>query len=471
MRQAARAATRVGDDAPVVPFDAAGYRRLWQIGWPVSISTSTITLLTLANLYWIGHLGTDAVAAVSLCGNLLFIVFGIASVIHTGALAIVARRVGEGDLARAHSAMLHGIVLAFALGAAVAAAGWIAAPAIVRFFDAEPAVAGVATEYLRVMMLGQVPMFVTVGIGAGYQAAGDTRTPMLVNVAVVLINAVIDPFLIFAPGQVALAGVDIGWLGLGAVGAALGATVGSIVGCALLALITVLRDQPFPAAAHRRTRLTLAEFAHMLRIGAPAAVSMAARPLSTFLLLKIIAGFGTAAIAAFGIALRSFSVNWIPYSGINVAVATLVGQCLGASRPDAAERVVWRGAVMTGLLGLLYCIVYYAAAEPILRVFDDEPAVLEMGVPFLQLMALSFLFSGPTLPFGSAMNGAGDTKPPMIVAFLANWPVKLPLSYALALPLGWGINGVWAGMFVSLVFEAALIALWYRRGEWKRRRV
>jgi putative MATE family efflux protein len=457
--------------------DAAGareigsYRRLWELAWPVSISTSTITLLTLANLFWIGHLGTAAVAAVSLCGNLLFIVFGIASVVHTGAIAIVARRVGEGDVARAFSATLHGVLLGFVLGLLVASAGYAAAPSIVHFFGAEPEVERIAVSYLRLMLLGQVPLFVNIGLGAGYQAAGDTRTPMLVNVAVVLVNAAADPFLIFAPGQVRLAGLDLGWLGLGADGAAVAAALCGVGGCALFVGLSVVRRTPFAPPENQRIAVTPGEFWHMLRIGAPAAVSMAARPLSTFLLLKIIAGFGTAAIAAFGIALRSFSVNWIPYSGINVAVASLVGQSLGAHRARDAERIVWRGLVVTGVLGLLYCVVYFSAAEPLLRAFDDEPAVIAAGVPFLQLMAISFLFNGPTIPLASAMNGAGDTKPPMVVAFLANWPVKLPLSYGLAVPLGYGINGVWVGMFVSLVFEAVLLAWWYGRGTWKTKRV
>ena len=93
------------------------------------------------------------------------------------------------------------------------------------------------------------------------------------------------------------------------------------------------------------------------------------------------------------------------------------------------------------------------------------------GESFLKLIALSFLFSGPMLPLGSAMNGAGDTKPPMIIAFVANWLVKLPLAYALALPLGYGVDGVWIGMFVSIVFESALMFAWYRRGTWKTKRV
>lgn len=453
------------------PRDLSSYRRLWELAWPVSISTSTVTLLTLANLFWIGHLGTTAVAALSLCANLLFIVFGLTSIVHTGAVAIVARRVGEGDHARAYSGLVHGVVLGFGLGVIVAIAGYNAAPYVVRFFGAEAEVERIAISYLRIMLVGQVAMFTWMGLGASYQAAGDTRTPMRVNLGVVAVNAIADPFLIFERGQVHVLGYDLGWLGLGPDGGALAASICTLGGCIVLLALTFFGHRPIRRPAHAHVRIDPAELWHMARIGAPAAVSMAARPLSTFLLLKIIASFGTASLAAFGIALRSFSVNWIPLSGINVAIASLVGQSLGQRRPEQAERIVWRGIYVTTGLGALYAVSYYVFAESILRSFDDEPAVLAAGVPFLRLMALSFLFSGPTIPLGSAMNGSGDTKPPMIVAFVSNWPVKLPLSYVLALPLGWGIDGVWVGMFVSLVFEAGLQAWWFRRGTWKHKRV
>jgi len=454
-----------------VPRSTGGtYRRIWEIAWPVSISTSTITLLTLVNLFWIGHLGTAAVAAVSLGGNILFIVFGISDIVYTGTVAIVARRLGEGRHREAFNASVHAVCLAVLLGGLVALIGGVGAPAIVGFFDAGVAVEGLAVTYLRIMFVCQVFLYVATALRAIYQAAGDTRTPMLINVAVVAANGVLDPFFIFDPGRVTIAGMRLGWLGWGVDGAAIAAALSAAAGMLLLLAVSVVLGRPFRWSL-RAVRLEPAEFWRALRVGVPASVTMIARPLSTFLLLKVIASFGTAAIAAFGIALRSFSVNWIPYSGINAAVATLVGHSLGARDVREAERVVQRGLVMTTTLGVLFCVVYYALSREIIMAFDHEAAVVAAGVPFLKLMALSFLFSAPMFPLVSAMNGAGDTKPPMITAFLANWPVKLPLAYVLAVPLAYGIDGVWLGMLVSIVFEALVIFGWYRRGAWKRRAV
>lgn len=458
-------------DEAALASAAATYRRIWELAWPVSISTSTVTLLTLANLFWIGHLGTVAVAAVSLCGNILFIVFGISHVVYIGALAIVARRVGEGNLVEAFAAVLHAVCLGAILGSAVALIGYASTPVVVHFFDAGAAVESTAIAYLRICFIGQIFLFISLALSASYQAAGDTRTPMLFNVAVVLCNAVLDPFFIFSPGQVVMRGVPLGWLGWGVNGAAIAALLSSAAGCTLFLAMSFIRGKPFARPAHGRLVLRLPDFRRMVRIGMPASISMVARPLSTFLLLKVVASFGTAAIAAFGIALRSFSVNWIPYSGINTAISTLVGQNLGRRNVAEATRVVLRGLVLDALLGGCFCVLYYALSTEIILAFDHEPAVVAAGAPFLKLMALSFLFSAPMFPLVSAMNGAGDTQPPMIAAFLANWPIKLPLSYALALPLGYGIDGVWIGMFISIVFEALVMFAWYQRGTWKTKKL
>ena len=454
-----------------MPPPRGGYRQLWTIGWPVAISTSTVTLLTLVNLFWIGHLGTAALAAVSVCGNILFIVFGLANIVHAGALAIVSRRVGAARLTDAYAATLHAVALGALIGVIVAAVGYATAPGVVGFFGVGAEVERIAVSYLRIMYIGQIPLFISVALSACYQAAGKTRLPMLTNVAVVVANGIADPFFIFAPGQVTVAGMPLGWLGWGVDGAAIAAALASAGGALLLLGVSIALRAPFAPPAETPTRFELGQVWHMLRIGTPASITMIARPLSTFLLLKVVATFGTTAIAAFGIAIRTLGVNWIPYSGIHVAVSALVGQSLGARRIHEAERVVHRGVAVTAVFGALFCILYYLWARDIMLAFDSDPAVVTAGASFLKLIALSFLFSGPMFPLASAMNGAGDTKPPMIVAFLANWAVKLPLAYALAVRLGMGVDGVWQAMFVSIAFEAVALFAWYRRGTWKRRAV
>ena len=208
-----------------------------------------------------------------------------------------------------------------------------------------------------------------------------------------------------------------------------------------------------------------------MNVGVPASISMMARPVSTFILLRVIASFGDAAVAAFGIALRAFNLNWIPLAGLTAAVATLVGQNLGARQPETAARVVRQGLALSVTLGVIFTLFYTSIAEDFIAFFDDSPEVVEVGARFLRILALSMWASSGTTPLVAAMNGAGDTKVPMIAAFLSNWPIKLPLAWVLAVPLGWGLDGVWTALFVSILLEAALIVAWFRTGRWKTREV
>lgn len=466
---AAQERSDAGSAGPVVAGE--GYSRIAEIGWPVALSNSSIALFMIANLFWIGHLGTTAVAAVSLCGHVLFILFGLTQIVHTGSVALVSRAVGAEDRAAAWQAAMHSIALGTGMGCAMALAAPFLAPPIIGFFGVSEAVMAEAVPYLEVSLFSQTLVFLGMAMGACYQAAGDTRTPMWINIGAVSLNVVIDPLFIFAPGEVFFLGLDVGWLGLGVVGAAWADIAAHIFGMSFFVLWSWLRSWPLPRPSGAALRLRVREFWRIVNIGVPASISLMARPVSTFILLRVIASFGDAAVAAFGIALRAYNINWIPLAGLTAAVATLVGQNLGARRPDAATRVVRQGLWLSVSLGVLFTVFYTSIAEQFVAFFDDSPEVVAVGARFLRILAFSMWASSATTPLVAAMNGAGDTKVPMMAAFLANWPVKLPLAWALAVPLGYGLDGVWIALFASILLEAALIVGWFRTGRWKTREV
>ena len=430
-----------------------------------------MALFMIANLFWIGHLGTTSVAAVSLCGHVLFILFGLTQVVHTGSVALVSRAVGAGDSDGAWQASMHSIALGTGMGFAMALAAPFLAPPLIGFFGVSDTVMAEAIPYLEVSLFSQTLVFLGMAMGACYQAAGDTRTPMWINIGAISLNVVIDPLFIFEPGEVFFLGVDVGWLGLGVVGAAWADIAAHIVGMSVFVAWSWFRSWPLPRPAGAAVRLRLGEFWRIVNVGVPASISMMARPVSTFILLRVIASFGDAAVAAFGIALRAFNLNWIPLAGLTAAVATLVGQNLGARQPETAARVVRQGLALSVTLGVLFTLFYTSIAEDFIAFFDDSPEVVEVGARFLRILALSMWASSGTTPLVAAMNGAGDTKVPMIAAFLSNWPIKLPLAWVLAVPLGWGLDGVWTALFVSILLEAALIVAWFRTGRWKTREV
>ena len=448
-----------------------GYPEMWRLAWPVSVSTSTFMLLMVANLFWIGRLGTEAVAAISLTSHILFMAFGLTQIVFVGTVAVVARRTGEGDPRAAYAASIHSLVLGLLLGVAVSASGYLAAGPLIAFFETEPGVAANAVPYLEVTFAGHFFFFLSMGISSSYQGTGNTRIPMVLSALVAAFNAILDPVLMFSPGDVVLGGVDLGIAGLGVVGAAVADVLATALGCGLSFALFASRWGPYPREVRRWVPIQLASLWQILRIGVPASVTMLARPLSTFFLLKVIATFGTAALAGFGIVLRAFSLNFIPFSGLNAAVSTLVGQRLGAAAPNEAQHVVRRGLVIAVALSLAFCALYVTFAEPMIAAFDADPEVIRVGIPFLWIIAIGQVFTGPTMPLAAAMNGAGDTRPPMLAALLSNWPIKLPLAYVLAVPMEYGTSGVWMGMLGSMLLEASLLTLWFRRGHWRTKAV
>jgi putative MATE family efflux protein len=446
-------------------LDPGSYRSIWRLGWPVMINMGAHTLFSLIDLYWIGSLGTDAIAAVALCGNILFSMFGLTIIIESGALAMLSRRIGGANLSGrdgAEGVAGQAMHLSLLLGAIVAGTGMLAARSIMLLFDASQEVTDLGTAYLVPMMAGFLVMFPGMALGATFTASGNTRTPMYVGVASNILNAILDPFLIF------------GWAGLPELGVA-GASIASLI-CQMLGLLVLYRvfrrlDMGFPRPRLLRWYGTVA-WSRMLRIGIPGGLGALTRPFSTLFLLKVVATFGPAGVAAFGISVRSLSLTWLYYGAITTAVATLTGQSLGRRDVDGVRRLVAKSTHLSIVVSIALGVPYWLFAPEIVGVFEQDNAqVLELGTLFIRLLVVANLATSFSMVWGAVMSGAGDTRPPMFIAILVNWGVKLPLAYWLAIPQGIGVEGIWWAMFASIVFEAGALFFWFRRDRWMHAKV
>jgi putative MATE family efflux protein len=446
-------------------LDPGSYRSIWQLGWPVMINMGAHTLFSLIDLYWIGSLGTDAIAAVALCGNILFSMFGLTIIIESGALAMLSRRIGGANLSGrdgAEGVAGQAMHLSLLLGFCVASMGMLAARPIMGLFDASQEVTDLGTAYLVPMMAGFLVMFPGMALSATFTASGNTRTPMYVGVASNIVNAILDPFLIF------------GWGGLPELGVA-GASIASLI-CQVLGLLVLYRiyrrlDMGFPRPRLFRWYGAVA-WSRMLGIGIPGGLGALTRPFSTLFLLKVVATFGPAGIAAFGIAIRSLSFTWLYYGAISTAVATLTGQSLGRMDVDGIRRLVAKSTLLSIVVSTAMGIPYFLFAREIVGIFEkDNALVLDLGTTFIRLLAIANLATACSMVWGAVMSGAGDTRPPMVIAILSNWGVKLPLAYWLAITREVGVEGIWWAMFVSIVFEAGALLFWFRRDRWMHAKV
>ncbi|UCG41889.1 MAG: MATE family efflux transporter [candidate division WOR-3 bacterium] len=425
---------------------------IWHIAWPVMLMQMLYTTMTIVDMFWVGRLGHVAVAAVTLSGSVLAVLFSFGQIFGVSTMALAARAAGAESTAGVRDAIKYSLVPAVAIGAVIAAVGAPLSGPVLRLVRAAPEVVEAGRLYLMVIFLHIPSFFAGMVAYSVFQATGDTRTPMFVVVVSNVVNIVLDPILIF------------GWLGaprLGLLGAALATAGSQLVWIVVVAVILGRRGLLRFGRGFEWSRVGT-----VFRIGVPAGLHAVTRPLTGTMLFAIVNGFGSVATAAFGIGLRILQVMWIYLGGLGAGGEALVGQSLGRRQPELAKKVGHRVSLIASVVQLGLMPLLFILAPTVVRVFNDNPEVVAFGTGYLRLLTPVLAVLGVSIGWASAQRGAGDTRPPMIAALVSNWAIKLPLAWVLAQYTGLGLTGVWVGIGASIVVETAMLGIWYRRGGW-----
>jgi putative MATE family efflux protein len=428
-------------------------RVIWKISGPVMLSSVLFTIMSTVDMFWVGRLGHREIAAVALAGSVLGVLQALAGMVSVGTLATCARFAGADDRDGVVSSLSHSIGLSGLIGLVVALATVPFGESLMRIFGAETTVVNLGTPYLELSLIVLPSFFVSMVLAAAFQALGDTRTPMWISLVTNIVHLILDPFLI------------LGWLGaprLGVFGAAIATAFSQVLG--MTALFWILYRKGLVAL--RRT-LQPRVFGSLLTIGAPASLQAITRPLTGMLLFRIVTSFGTAAIAAFGVGLRILNIMYIYLNGLGAACQTLVGQNLGARRPEDALRVAGRVLKLSLFLQIGVMLVLFVWAGPFIRIFNANPDVVRYGASYLHILAGFLIVLGPSTAWSGAQFGAGATRPTMVAALAANWLVKIPLAAILSRMSTFGLAGVWLGIGVSILIEAAIVGVAYFQGGWR----
>ena len=433
-----------------------------------------MTIQSLVDMFWIGRLGTESVAAVAISGNIINVIFGLSGFLHTGTVALVSRAVGAKNEKEASEVVVHAFIMGGAVGIFLLAFGWFLSPWMIDFFDAEPEVTSQAVTYLQVMSIHLMLAFFLIPLAAVYYSSGDTVTPLVLHSIAIILNSILDPIFIFTPDKafhILSFEFHPGFFGWGVWGAGMATNIAVLVALLLYLIIIPLGKFPVKIPKPSDFNFDFSEFNRLIRIGLPSALAMLFRPLSTILILKIIADFGTGPVAGFGIALRLYSINFIFFGGLGAAASVLVGQYLGAKSKDGAGRISKR-LIFAGFLSqILLTVMYIVFAKSMIGFFDSNIETIRPGTDFMTWVVLGFLISTPGSLAAAAMNGAGDTKPAMIAGFVSNWLFKLPLAWLVSEYTSLGLLGIWIAMFISLVVEGGMCLGWYGMGNWKNKSV
>ena len=436
-------------------------RAIIMLAVPMVLEMAMESIFAVADVFWVAHLGADAVATVGLTESMMTIVYTLAMGLSIGATAIVARRVGERDHEGAARAAVQAILLGLIVSAAMAATGVRYGGALLQMMGASDSVVATGSGFTRVLIGGNATVVLLFLINAVFRGAGDAAIAMRVLWIGNAINIGLGPCLIFGLGPFPALGVK---------GAAVATTIGrgTAVACQLAVLLSSRGRIGFRV---RNIRIDPPVMAAMVRLSGTGTFQILLTTASYVALVRILASFGSALLAGYTIAIRVIIFGILPSYGVSNAAATMVGQNLGAGRPDRAEQAVWTAArynmVLLGVVGS----IFVALAQPIVALFTADALAQPFAVASLRIVSLGFVFYGCGMVLTQSFNGAGDTWTPTIINVFIFWIWEIPLAWMLAYRTPLGASGVPTALAVAYSTLAVVSAIVFRRGRWKTKTV
>ena len=436
-------------------------QNIWLLAVPMVLEMGLVSLFRLADMFWVGKLGPEALAAITIGENVRWALSGMAMGQGIGGLAVVARRIGEGDESAANHATLQSVLLALGIAALVSFIGFTFAEPMLLLLGTQPEVVPQGLVFLHVTFAGLTGFLMVPIINSLLRGAGEARLALIVRVLSFGLGLVVEPVLIFGWGPLPA---------LGVAGAAL-ALVGSQWLGFVVQMVILVSGRARIRIDLRHLCVDLPLMWQIFRIALPSTIQMTLRSFSRATLLGVVALYGTFAVAAYGVATRVLMTAFVPGFGLGNAAATLVGQNLGAEKPDRAEQSAWIIASYNLAFMLACAVVFVLFAEPIVAAFNDTPAVVALGAQALRIFSVGYVFSAVGVVMARAFDGAGNTVPAMVINLFTLWGLQIPLAWLLSQVLGWGATGLWLGISAANVANGVIFVIWFRRGRWKHREV
>ena len=425
---------------------------------PMILEMSMESLFAIVDTFFVSKLGAESIAVVGLTESILVLTYAVAIGLSIGATATVVRRVGEQDLEGAARTATHVVYLGVIVAAVMGAAGVIFAGRLLNLLRAEPAVVEMGTPFFRIMLGTNVVIVFLFLLNGIFRGAGDAAIALRVLIIANGLNIFFCPMFIFGIGP---------FPELGVTGAAVATVCGRGAGVVFAAWALFIRENGRLHVRRDHWQLDPKLLWSLLSLSSTAVLQFLIATLSWTGLVMIIAAFGSVAIAGYQIGLRVIMFVLLPAVGLANAAATLVGQNLGAEKPERAERSVWTaGFLNAGFLAVagLFFVVF---PDVVIGIFTHDPEVSGYGRACLRTVGYGYAFYGLGMVMESSFNGAGDTWTPTYLNFIVFWLFEIPLAYLLAVNFDWGPKGVFWAITISFSLLAVASALLFRRGKWK----
>lgn len=428
---------------------------------PMVLETLMESVFAVVDIFWVSRLGSAAMATVGLTEAMLTLLYSVAIGLSMGAAAVVARRTGEKDREGAENAAVQAIFLGILFAIPIGVSGLLFAKPLLRLMGASADVIQQGSGYTAVMFGGNATILLLFLINAIFRGAGDAAIAMRVLWFANAINILLGPCLIFGLGP---------FPKLGVTGAAIATNIGRGSGV-IFQLIHLIHKRGRIRISRKNLRLDFGVIKTILRISGTGIAQSLISMTSWLGLIRILSGFGSVAVAGYTVGIRIIAFAILPSWGMSNAAATLVGQNLGAGKPERAEESVWitcrYNLFFLGSIGILFVIL----AGPIISLFTKDPQIAPYGVRCLRIVSYGFFFYAYGMVLTQAFNGAGDTWTPTLINMFCFWLWEIPLGYVLARTLGFGPSGVFAAIMIAFSTLAIVSAIVFRKGRWKHRKV
>jgi putative MATE family efflux protein len=426
------------------------------------VTEGLYTLGISIDMIWVGRLGPTAMAGIGVAGIFAGFQLMVMTGLSIGTRALIARRVGAGDIPGANHAAQQAFVISVAYTVVMALLGVFLAEPVLTLMGFAGDVVAVGASYMRIMFgLGSVTVaFWYMGYSI-VQAAGDAVTPMLIIIFCRLLHVPLSYALVLGAWGLPEMGSD---------GAAMANVISRGIG-AVLVLGVLYRGRGRLRLTLRGFRVHLATVWRMVRVGLPASAMGVQRSLSMAVIAALMAPFGTLAVTAHSLLQRVEMVLVPPCMGLGMAAGVLAGQNLGAGQPDRAARGCWQATAFAAALTGIAALAVLLWAEDLVGIFNREPELVALTSRFLRIGAVGYVFMGPSMVIMQSLSGAGDTIPPMVFGMVGSWGITLPLALTLPDAAGLGADGVRWALVIGVVAGAVAAVVYFRLGRWRQKRV
>ena len=439
-------------------FTSGSLRRaIFLLSVPMVLEMIMESIFAVVDIFYISQLGSDAVATVGITESLMTLVYAIGIGLGTGTTAIIARRVGEKNKEAASKAAVQAIVLGILLSFFISVPGILWAKDILRVMGSSEAMIESGYLYTKYMMGGNVVIMLLFIINAVFRSAGDAAISMRVLLVANALNLILDPILIFGWGWIPAMGIK---------GAAIATNIGRGIAVVYQFYLLFRGSKRIRLYWHDIT-ISVNTMIQLLKLSIGGIGQSIIATSSWIGLVRIIAEFGSDVLAAYTIAIRIVIFTLLPSWGMSNAAATLVGQNLGANKPERAEKSVMTAGYFNMILLGMFAIIFVSFPEVFVRLFINDEDVVAHGVTALRIISFGYLAYAFGMVLIQSFNGAGDTFTPTIINFFAFWMFEIPLAYLLAIHWGFNEQGVYYAIIASETVLTIVSFYIFRKGKWK----